>query len=79
MSSIYTNISKQLGWDPRTVEFPTLEHAKELSEKASTGDRDAFYEIFKFNRFLTSPETPEQEEVCNEIYKAFNQHSHLFR
>lgn len=78
--SIYTQISKSIGWQGEPIDLPTLEDAEKLfkavTEQQST---EAFRKVFKFYRFAKSPENYAQEEVSSLIHEAFTSGSKFFK
>lgn len=67
--SIYSAISKEIGWEPRSVVEPSLTKANELLEKVKNEDLNAFKEVFMLNRFL--PLASSSVIVANIISEAF--------
>ena len=52
--SIYTQISKSIGWDSDNTgiaPYPSKEDAIVLLEKVKNKDIDSFYKVFNFQRF----------------------------
>lgn len=80
MGNLYSAISKKLGFQKvGSVEIPSVEKAKELRERAETGDIEAFEEIFRIHRFAESPETEEGIKAIEEIHEAFVKVSPIIR
>ena len=59
--SIYSDISKQIGWQARSVEWPSVEAATELHNKVKSGDVDAFRTVFNIYRHAISDYTKQEE------------------
>ena len=71
-ASEHTKISKEIGWERRTpIPLPTKERAKELARLAIAGDRDAYKQVFTYNRFALSPINDDELEIVNIIFTAF--------
>lgn len=79
MPSVYTSMSKSLGWDEKEVSYPTIEEAKRLKERVISGDREAFYKVFELNRFASLDCSEEEFQVSNIIYDAFTEGSRIWR
>lgn len=79
--SVYSDISKSIGWDPpeRLPEIPDIEKAKGLMEQVVHGDRRAFTEVFRIHRFAKSPETPEAVRALDFIVAAFVKGREVFQ
>lgn len=69
--SVYTALSKKIGWDERSMLYPTLEEAKKLYEGVVGGDREAFYKVFEMHRHLHSPTDAAQVKIINLIFHAY--------
>lgn len=63
----WSNISKRVGWDKRTVEYPTMARVGELHDNMLSCDADALVELLTYHRFLSWPETEEQREISKAI------------
>jgi len=70
--SAFDNISKNIGWEPREVEIPTVNNAKILLKMVKERHcRHSFKRVFEIHRFAKSAETNEQTEAMKIIYQAF--------
>jgi len=78
MPSIFTEISKELGFEGRHVEIPTAARAASLILRANGGDRDAFRCLFAVVRFAERPLQPSRAETFDHIVEAFHGARHLF-
>ena len=58
MSIITPTLSKEVGWDKRTISYPTLEQVKSCT---------SHYQLLIWYRFLTSPENKDQEQIITLI------------
>ncbi len=76
--TVYTQVSKEIGLEG-TATIPTLEEAHELLKKVENEDIDAFTEIFKIYRFVTSPTDSTLVKVMRVITEAFYIGSIIFR
>lgn len=76
--SVYVNISKSLGWDKRTVSIPSKEEIESLYKRAKESDEDAFYDLFKLNRFA-DPKGDDEIERLNLAVKYFHETESIFR
>ena len=80
MPSIYTQVSKSIGYESEPIDLPTLLEAEELYKEVVTGlSEQAFTKVFKLHRFGKSPENYEQQEIQNVITAAFTEGSKYFR
>ncbi len=64
--SIYSEISKRIGWDKKTVSIPTVERARELYDAVNKEDLNAFETVFNIHRFAASG-TNETESMALQI------------
>lgn len=72
--TIFSKISKKIGFKRRTItEYPTMEQAVEMSQKATEGDEYAFERLFSWLRFLRAPETPHEEAIYDIFEKGFKE------
>lgn len=70
--SIYSEISKELGWDLNgKIEVPSQDKAVELASKAAKKDREAFKELMRIVRFAPSPKTAQEAMTLSLILDAF--------
>ena len=71
--SIYSELSKKIGWDRDTkVSIPTMEEAKELHQEVMVNkDIEAFETVFRYHRFCPSPDGGEDEIAMKYIYDAY--------
>lgn len=84
--SIYSQMSKHLGWDKIDVNLPTMEEVESLYERSKQKDTVAFYELLKINRFgeiktdISNTEEYEKEvEILNLAIKYCKETQDLFR
>lgn len=78
-ASEYTKISKEIGWERRDpIALPSKERAQELVRLAAAGERDAYKEIFKINRFGRSPASDSDLEIIDIIFTALGKYRPLF-
>jgi hypothetical protein len=66
----WPQVSKIVGWDKRTVEYPSMEEVNRFREIASRGELSGIIELFRYYRFLKSPENNEQLHIINKIANA---------
>lgn len=77
--SIYSDISKRIGWEGHCA-IPSPETAKELHDAVVNDHcQEAFEMVFKIHRFSPSPETDEEYQASNLIWKAYKAGSQLFK
>lgn len=78
--SVYTRISKSIGFQGDPIDLPSLEEANELY-KAVVIDKssEAFTKVFRFYRFGKQAETFAEAEVSEMINDTFNRGSKHFR
>lgn len=70
--SIYSDISKRLGWQYFTVtKFPSKEVAELLLTGVEQGKVEDFETVFRFYRFAQTPDTMEGIEIYKIIEKAY--------
>ncbi|HEV3340921.1 MAG TPA: hypothetical protein VG125_11210 [Pirellulales bacterium] len=67
MASIFTQVSKELGFAPVDVVLPTRRRAEKLAEAAKAGDREAFKTLFSVVRFYGEPPTRAEAEILDYI------------
>lgn len=63
--SNFSEVSKQVGWNPRVVEYPTMDQV----EKA-LHDRD-LKQVLTWQRFLPSPRSDEHRTIMQKIVHVF--------
>lgn len=78
-TSLYFQISKELGLEPKAVALPSLETAVELAAKATQGDAEAFKELFRYHRFAPSPMTAEERGIMDVLFDGFRESTPLFK
>jgi hypothetical protein len=66
----WPQVSKIVGWDKRTVEYPTMEEVNRFREIASRGELSGIVELLRYYRFLKSPENNEQLHIINKVSNA---------
>ena len=76
--TIYTQISKKLGWQG-TAEIPSIAEAEQLKELVRKGDAYAFEKAFKIHRFAGSGSTLEQSTAMNIVHEAYTIGAQFFR
>lgn len=70
--SAFDNISKEVGWEPRKVDIPSVTDAKILLKMVRERHcRVSFARVLKIHRFAPATTTPEQTEAMKIIYEAF--------
>jgi len=69
--SVFSQISKKLGFQGPQVPMPTFEQARELSEKVFNDDRQAFEEVFRIYRFAGVEDFVRDIEISDIIFVAF--------
>jgi hypothetical protein len=69
--SLFSQISKEIGFKPIAREIPTKEIVDELVQKSLEGDRDSFKELFTFYRAAPSPSNHDEIVAINTIYVGF--------
>lgn len=71
--SIFSRISKEIGWDPPAVPvtIPTQEWASILVDAVRAGSEQAFKMLFRIHRFAPSPSTHEELVAAHELHDAF--------
>lgn len=81
--SVFTQISKLVGFVAKTVDYPTKEKAIELRSEVNQGDptlsRYAFIEVMKIYRFAPAPDTPEQSDILNIICDVYKEGEVIYR
>ncbi len=69
--SIYSNISKRIGWQGHCA-IPSLKTARELLREVEVNHRQSAFEmVFKIHRFASTPETDAEREAMGVIWNAF--------
>lgn len=76
--SIYSEISKRIGWEPKEVSIPTIEKAKDLYVKTHNGNPEAFEQVFMIHRFSKSPTTDEECQAMKWVYDAYKNGTVIF-
>ncbi len=76
--SIYSDISKQIGWENQSVSTPTITRVEELEKMALAGDEAAFEALFRLNRFF-SASNEHEVTISNRIYDAFGKSQGVFQ
>lgn len=70
--SLYSELSKKIGWDAKKVNIPSIEEAKALHNEVLVNKSiDAFETVFKIHRFAPTPDGGEDSVACNLIFEAF--------
>jgi hypothetical protein len=69
----FSDVSKSVGWEQRTIDYPTKERLEELRKKIEKDPNDFATKrsILSLYRYLPSPENEEQVELMNEICDLF--------
>lgn len=70
--SVYSEISKEIGWEHPPVRLPSHGYAVALVDRAVAGDREAFRDLFLLYRFAPSAGTEEGITVQSEIFEGFH-------
>ncbi|WP_448672421.1 hypothetical protein [Sphingobacterium multivorum] len=71
--SIYSDISKRIGWDKDTkVSIPSLDEAKELHNEVMVNKSiEAYESVFRYHRFAPLPDGGEDEIAMRYIQDAY--------
>lgn len=71
--SIYSDISKRIGWDKDTkLSIPSLDEAKELHNEVMVNKSiDAYESVFRYHRFAPLPDGGEDEIAMRYIQDAY--------
>ena len=78
--SIYTRISKSLGWEAAIGDpIPTIEKAKELKKQVEDKSQVAFKKVFEIHRFSANPVNNDECEAMEIIGSAFRIGSRTFK
>jgi hypothetical protein len=76
--SVYSDISKSLGYSPKNVTIPSMDEIEKLGKKASEGDSGAYYDLFAINRFA-NPKNDDEIKRSNKAVEYFRKYEYLFR
>lgn len=76
--TVYTAMSKEIGWDHRDVSIPSLGRAETLLNQVRNHNRIAFRHVFLCNRFCPVPTNQEQEDSMKVIFQAFTEGRTIF-
>lgn len=69
--TVYTAISKKIGWEGK-AEIPGVREAQLLSSLVARADAYAFEKVFKIHRFASCDQLSEaKEEAMKIIFEAF--------
>lgn len=79
--SIYSDISKKIGWDQDTkVSIPSVQEAKELQNEVMVNKSAEAYEtVFRYQRFCPSPDGGEDEIAMRYIHSTYLDGKHFFQ
>lgn len=77
--SVYTKVSKQIGWGGTPIKLPNKERAQKLLDRVELGHVDSFTEVFRYYRFAYSPVNDEEREVLEIISEAYNAGCKIFK
>ncbi len=71
--SIYSDISKRIGWDEGTkVPIPSVDEAKALHNEVMINKSiDAFETVFRYHRFCPQPDGGEDEIAMRYIHSTY--------
>ncbi len=70
--SVYTKISKAIGWEGGPIALPTLAEAEMLYEEIRDHQSiEAFTKVFRFIRFAKTAENVDEVVVSNIIHAAY--------
>lgn len=69
--TVYTAISKQLGWTARVVTIPNITEAANLLSLVKKQDAYAFKKVFLVHRFAPNGVTEAHSEAMKIILEAF--------
>ena len=78
IESVYSDISKRIGWDKKTVSIPSMEEIEELGSNAKERDSTAFTSLFSINRFA-EPKNEDEIKRLNKAVEYFRETEKLFR
>lgn len=67
--SIYSDISKRIGWKKTAVAFPSKEKSEALRDRVKNGDTAAFEEVFSIYRHAPYTGDNEAMAAISEAYK----------
>jgi hypothetical protein len=60
-------ISKIVGWDSISVEYPTIEEITQLCDETANGNQDAMVILLRYFRFLDVAKNDQQREIISRI------------
>ncbi len=63
-------ISKIVGWNNTSVEYPTIEQVDQICERAVAGEMGAMVELLRYFRFLRIARSDNQREIIGRIIDA---------
>jgi hypothetical protein len=64
MSTLFTELSKEVGWDKRNIKYPSVREVRLAIERHNHND---LFNLLMWHRNLASPETAKQIKVINLI------------
>lgn len=79
--SIYSEISKTIGWDKDTkVSIPSVEDARDLHHEVLVNkSAEAFETVFRYHRFAPSPDGGDDEVSMRYINSAYDEGRRFFQ
>lgn len=78
--SVFTEVSKKIGWASKPIQIPTVEEAQLLLEKVrDKKDKQAFETVFKLHRFAPCPVNHVENDAMLIIWDAFNLGMQIFK
>lgn len=66
----WSMISKIVGWDNTSVEYPTIEEVDQICENAIAGEMGAMIALLRYFRFLKIARSDNQREIIGRIIDA---------
>ncbi|MEN5434122.1 hypothetical protein ABE545_10805 [Sphingobacterium faecium] len=78
--SIYSEISKRIGWDKDTkVSIPSIEDARDLHHEVMVNKSEEAYEtVFRYQRFAPSADGGDDEVAMRFIHVAYEEGRRFF-
>lgn len=77
--SLYSEISKRIGWADKKVAIPSITEAKALNNEVLVNKSiDAFEKVFTLHRFAPTPDGGEDEVAMKLIFEAYTEGRKFF-
>ena len=76
--TVYTQISKKIGWEGK-ASIPSILEANQLLELVKKEDEYAFEKVFTIHRFAPSGTSVEHSEAMNIIFEAYKKGEQIFK